>query len=81
MAEKSNIGLGKSLFKSGNIGSDSEDSSEPDKEFFTDKRLEKLTSVFDLDTIDQIQAPLSQKDRLRLGVLKDYDIGTRLLET
>ena len=78
MAEKSNIGLGKSLFKSGNIGSDSEDSSEPDKEFFTDKRLEKLTKVLDLETINQLPTPLSQKDRLKLGVLTDYDIGSCL---
>ena len=78
MAEKSNIGLAKSLFKSGNIGSDSEDSSEPDKEFFTDKRLEKLTKVLDLETINQLPTPLSHKDRLKLGVLTDYDIGSSL---
>ena len=79
MADKAtNKGLDKYLSRDDNIGSDSEDSSEPSKEFFTEKRLEKLKSVLDFDTIDELQAPLSKKDRLRLGVLKDYDIGSYL---
>ena len=76
MAEKANRGLDKEPFRDDNINSDSEDSSEPSKDFFSDKRIEKLKSVLDLDTIDELQAPLSQKDRLRLGVLNDYDFGS-----
>ena len=76
MAEKAHKGLDKEPFSNDNIVSDSEDSSEPSQDFFTDKRIEKLKPVLDLDTIDELQAPLSRKDRLRLGVVKDYDIGS-----
>ena len=35
------------------------DSSEPAQDFFTDKGLEKLEKVLDVDTIDQLHTPLS----------------------